>query len=263
MLFLLAFAGCEPNMEPYTIPSDFILNFTINDETILNGTVTIDEIGLNLQAITIEGYREQGEDIFFTREFDGNKNFILKPSFTETTESFDIPQGTYSPISFSYNFMPDNDEEDLIEDIIDLLEDFEHVEEENNLEDLQQDLGEIVEDYLEDISPCIMVKGKFASATNTKHIVLVVNNPLIFKILGKNKNAGPEVTLDKSYVNTGNLQFNPAYWLSAITPAMLNNALVGIIDDEEYIFLSKYVNSSIYSSIYNRMEESTTLTINE
>lgn len=260
MLMFLVVGGCEYDQKPYTLPTDFTLSFSIKDEPILNGSVTIDEISLNLQLIDIIGYREQGEDVFFTREYDDAKRFILKPTHTGANESFNIPQGTYNPISFSCVFQPDDDEEDLIEDIADWFEDFETG---GDPQELKEDLGEIVEDYLEDITPCIMVKGKFTSNNETKHIVMVVNNPLTFKIQGKNKNGGSEVTLVRSYVNNGNFQLSPAYWFSAISPEMLNNAMVGTNDDEEYIFLSKYVNSTIYSAIYNRMEESTTLTINE
>ncbi len=32
----------------------------------------------------------------------------------------------------------------------------------------KEDLGEIIEDYLEDIDPCILVKGKFVSNQTTK-----------------------------------------------------------------------------------------------
>ncbi|MDY0201969.1 MAG: hypothetical protein RBR40_13385, partial [Tenuifilaceae bacterium] len=261
MLLFVVVGGCDK--EDYTLPVKFDLGFSIKNDPILAGTITINEIGLGLKSIDIQGYREQGDDVFFTRNFEKLRNVKLKLTSTRATESFDIPQGTYNPISFSYTFQPDDEEDDLIEDILDWLEDFENLEEEDDLKELKEDLGEIIEDYLEDINPCFMVKGTFISNSKTKHLVMVVNNPLTFKTLGKNKNGGSEVTLDKSFVNSGNLQFNPAYWFSAITPAMLNNAIVGTINDEEYIFLSKYINSTVYGTIYNRIEESTTLRINE
>jgi hypothetical protein len=55
---------------------------------------------------------------------------------------------------------------------------------------LQEDLGDIIEDYLEEITPCIIVKGKFTYNGSTKDIVIVVNDPLTFQILGKNRNGG-------------------------------------------------------------------------
>ncbi len=261
MLLFFLIGSCEK--EDYTLPVEFRLNFTIKNQPILDGSITIDEIGLGLKSIDIRGYREQGDDVFLNRDLDQGKFFVIKPSLPGVTEKFDIPQGVYNPISFFYNFQPDDEESDLIDDLLDWLEDFEDFEEGDDLVDLQEDLGDIIEDYLEDINPCIIVKGKFTSNNRTKNIVIVVNDPLTFQTHGKNKNGGSEVLLDKDIVNIGNLQLNPSYWFSVITPSMLNDAFIGLIDDEEYIFLSKHVNSQIYAAIFNRMEESTILTINE
>ena len=271
ILLIALFGGCEK--EDYTLPVEFRLDFTIKNEPILDGSITIDEIALSLNSIDISGYREQGGDVFSTRRFDQGKFFEIKPTSRNATEKFDIPHGIYNPISFSYNFQPDNEEDDLIEDISEWHEDLEEEdddmedddqEEDDDLEDLQEDLGDIIEDYLEDIHPCIFVKGKFTHNQKTKHIVLVVNDPLTFEIPGKNKEGGSEVVLDKEQVNTGNLQLNPSYWFSVITPKMLNDAFIGVIDDEAYILLSKHVNSQIYTSVvFNRIEDSTILTINE
>ena len=258
MLLLILNSSCEK--EDYTLPVNFTLNFTISNEPILGGLLTIDEIGLGLKSIDIRGYREQGDDVFLTRSFEQGKHFVINPAATNVSEKLDVPQGVYNPLLFSTIFQPDDEEGDLIDDIYDWLED---LEEDNGLESLQKDLGEIVEDYLEEINPCIMLKGRFTLNQKTKYVLMVVNDPLTFQITAKNRTEGAEVILDKNIVNTGNLQFSPAYWFSAISPEILNNAFVGITDDVEYIFLSKYVNSLIYTAVFNRMEESTTLAINE
>ena len=258
MLLAILVGGCEK--EDHTLPAKFSLNFTINNKPILGGLVTIDEIGLGLNSISILGYREEGGDVFLTRSFDKGRIFVIKPLTNNVRESLDIPQGVYNTLSFSYIYQPDEEEDDLIEDLEEWIEDMEEGEE---LEELQEDLGEIIEDYLEDVKPCILVRGKYRNNGKTRHIVMVVNDHLTTKIMANNKNGGPEVVFDKGSENTGNLQFNPSYWFSVITPAMLDNAFVGVIDNEEYIFLNKYVNTQIYTAIYNRIEQSTTLTINE
>lgn len=256
LLFFLG--GCDK--KDFTLPVDFTMNFSLNNEAIMGGSITIDEIGIGLRSIDIRGYREQGEDVFLTRNFEQGKIFVIKPSSDSVTEEFDIPQGTYDPISFLFKFQPDAEESELIDDILDWLED---MEENEDPEDLQEDLGEIIEEYLEDVDPCIIVKGKFTYNGITRSLLIVVNDPLSFQILGENLNGTSDVVLDKNIVNVGNLQFNPSYWFSVITPSMLDNAHIGVIDDVEYVFLSKYVNSQIYGAVYNRMEESTTLTIND
>jgi len=108
-----------------------------------------------------------------------------------------------------------------------------------------------------------MMKAKFVNNLTTKYVILAVNDPLTFKIISKNINGQSEVILDRNNINNGNLIFDPSYWFSIITPKILNDAFIGVIDGKKYIFLNKYVNSKIYNSIFNRMEESTSLIINE
>ncbi len=257
-IFLLLIGGCEK--EDYTLPVDFSLYFTTSTDAILGGSVEIEEISFNLNSLNIQGYRELGDDVFLTRSFTQGKKFIIKPSLLNVYEKFDIPQGVYHPITFSLNFKPDSNEAELINDILDWLEDYNESE---NLQELQEDLGDIIEDYLEYINPSIFVKAKFTYNNYTKNLLIVVNDPIIFQIIASNKNGGNEITLDKSITNSGRLVADPSYWLSVITPSMLDNAYTGIIESDEYVLLSKYVNSNIYSAIFNRIEESTVLLVNE
>jgi hypothetical protein len=258
IIFFILIGGCEK--EDFALPVGFKLNFTINNEAVLGGSVSIDEINLGLNSLDIRGYREQGDDVFLTRNFVNGEQFKIIPGTTNPVEYLDIPQGNYNPIVFSLIFKPDADESEYIDDILEWLED---LKVDDDIQKLQESLGDIIEDYLDNLTPCIILRGKFNYNSSTKHIVIVVNDPLTFQIHGKNRNGGSEVILDKNFGNSGNLQINPSYWFSVITPYMLNDAFIGLIDDEEYIFLSKYVNSQIYKAVFNRMEESTILTINE
>lgn len=257
-IFLLLIGGCEK--EDYTLPVDFSLYFTTSTDAILGGSVEIEEISFNLNSLDIQGYRELGDDVFLTRSFTQGKKFIIKPSLLNVYEKFDIPQGVYHPITFLLNFKPDYNETELINDILDCLEDY------NESEDIlvmQEELGDIIEDYLEYINPSILVKARFTFNNSTKNLLIVVNDPIKFQVIASNKNGGNEIALDKSITNSGRLVVDPSYWLSVITPTMLDDAYTGIIESDEYVFLSKYVNSNIYSAIFNRIEESTILVVNE
>lgn len=258
LLLFILIGGCEK--EDYTLPVEFKLNFNIKNEAILGGAITIDEILLELNSIDIQGYREEGDNVFLSRKFVNGKNFAIKPAFTDNTEKMDIPQGMYNPISFSLIFQPDAEKNDFVDDILDWQENYKQDE---DLIELQKNLGSIIEEYIEDVNPCIIVKGKFTHNASTKHIIIIVNDPLAFQIFAKNRDGGSEIILDRNKVNIGNLQINPSYWFSVINTSALNNALIGLIDNEEYILLSKHVNHQIYDAIFNRMEESTILTINE
>ncbi|GAO29398.1 hypothetical protein [Geofilum rubicundum] len=258
LLVLITLGGCEK--EDFTLPVEFTLNFGLLNEPVLGGAVVIDEVAIELSEISIQGYREQGSDVFLSRSFEQGKSFTVSSSSSASAEVLDIPQGVYNPISFSFTFKPDEAEDDLMEDIQDWLED---QAEGDDLEDLQEDLGDVIQDYLEDTRPCLMVKGKLNHNGQIKHIVVVVNDPLTMQIHGKRKNGSSEISLDKNIVNEGSLQFNPSYWFSVITAPILDEAFVGRMDGEAYILLSKHINSPIYNAVFNRIEESTVLIINE
>lgn len=267
ILFAVLMVNCTK--EDYTLPVDFRLNFLIDEKPVISGMLTIDAINLGLKSLDIRGYRETGGDVFLTRSFNPGDTYVIMPNRLNKTIQLNIPQGVYNPISFSLVFQPDANEAELIEEFEDWFQSAEDAEDDDDddddddLEDLQEDLGDIIEDYLEDVKPCILVKGRFISNMKTNHVILAVNDPLTFMILSKNRNGGKEVILDKNMENNGNLIFDPSYWFSVITPEMLSGALTGVIDETNYIFLSKYFNSQIYNAIFNRIEESTSLTINE
>jgi hypothetical protein len=259
MVIMATTAGC--GKEDYTLPVDFQLQFSMAKNPIMNGAITIDYVHLHLISIDIRGYRELGEDVFLTRKIDEDYRITIQTSTPQDRMQFDIPQGIYNPLSFSFVFRPDEEESPLVDDIISWLEDVENVE--NDPADLQEDLGDIIENYLDDLQPCIIIKGKYSHNQLVRNLVIVVNDPLNFQVISKNKNEEQTVALDKGIVNRATFYLDPSYWFSVVTPEMLNGTFHGSLDDEPYIFLNKYVNSQLYTAIFNRIEESTTLIINE
>jgi hypothetical protein len=258
MTIMAITTGC--GKEDYTLPVDFQLQFSMAENPIMNGAITIDYIYLHLKSIDIRGYRELGEDVFLTRRIEDSR-ISISTSTPKDWMQFDIPQGVYNPLSFSLAFNPDEEESSIVDDIESWLEDVQ--EEESDLDDLQEDLGDIIEDYLDDLQPCIVFKGKYSHNQIVRNLVIVINDPLIFQVISKNKKEEQMVSLDKDIVNRGTLYLDPSYWFSVITNEMLNEVLLGIMDDEPYVFLNKYVNSQLYTTVFNRIEESTTLVINE
>lgn len=101
MLLFFLIGGCEK--EDYILPVEFKLNFTIKNEAILGGSLMIDEIGLGLNSIDIRGSREQGDDVFLTRNFANEKNFIIKPTSANITDKLDYKDGVLHSSSENLN----------------------------------------------------------------------------------------------------------------------------------------------------------------
>ena len=259
IILLIVTSGCEP--EEHTLPVDFELKFRIAETPVMDGKLIVQSLALNLGSIEIEGRRAVGEDVFMTRKFDDPRVIIIRPNFTTEAIDFNIPQGIYDRLSFQLKFQPDPEEEDIYEDFDEWLEDMEEGEEE--IDDLREDLGDIIEDYLEDVSPCVIMHAEYFKNNELYNVVFVINDPLSLNILASNIFGEREVILDRNIINRGEIVFDPSIWFSIVQPPVLESAFYGVIDDEKYIFLHKKVNPLLFTTIYNRLDGSATLLINE
>lgn len=254
----LNISSCEK--EDFTLPVDFRLDLSIRDKPVMGGKLIIDFIKIRLNLIDIQGYREVGDNVFLNRSYKKGKTFTFNTGTKNESIRFDIPQGVYKPLTFSLVFQHDDDEDDLIEDIEEWYEDL--MEGDEDIEELQEDLGSIIEDYLDDIEPSILLQGRYENNNIRARLILLVNDPLTFRILLKNKNDNDEVILARDKENSGTLILDPSYWFSVISPELMNGAFPGIEDGITYIFLSKYINNQIYHAVFNRIEESTLIIVN-
>lgn len=261
LLLLLFFIwGCEK--EEHTQPTDFNLFFEIDDTPVMEGKLTIESIFISLGSIEIDGRREVGEDVFMIRDFGEREIFQLTRYLPATPVNFNLPQGIYNPLYFFLNFSPDNEEAELDDEFDEWIEDMQHGEKE--IEELQEDLGDIIEDYLDGVMPCIMMKAKYQRNDIYYNVVFALNDPLLFRVKGMNEEGGNQVTLRKDRINNGIILLDPSYWFSVISPSIMESAFIGVIDDDEkYIFLHKKVNSQLFTTVYNRLAESAVLYINE
>ena len=248
---LVFFSSC--NRDKNNAPVDVELVIQSNSEPILNGNLTNEEFYIHLSKIDIVGVREVGENINFTRVFEGNKKFNLLNS---NSESLNIPEGVYNTLLFNLNFVNNPEDEDLLEEINDWLEDFN--DEEDDVISLQEDLGEIIEEYNKSTKNTFYFKGKFTLNNQEKYVVFVLNNEDVFNLFAKNTLDNQKLSLSKDIPMQAKIIFNPSYWFSNISTTILNDAFVGVIDGKQYILINKYINTNLYTNIFNRIEESTT-----
>ncbi len=262
VILVLLFAGtwsCQK--EEYTLPADLRLDMSIDSRPVMGGRVTIESVKIRLDAIDIEGYRQTGENVFLTRSYNKGKIFSIRGGAQSGAVDFDIPQGVYSRLSFSLIFRPDDEEEDILEDIEEWKRDVEKGKE--KLKELEEDLGDIIEDYLDDIKPSMIIQGRYSVSGSSRELIILMNDPLTFRLMSKSASGGGEVIIDSQRENSGLLTFDPSYWFAAITPEILDGAFLGREDGVTYIFLSKHINSQIYQALFSRIEESTNIIINQ
>jgi hypothetical protein len=260
-LILIQLTGCMAEKYETTLPTDFQMYFTISEVPVMDGKLTIKSIVLNLNSIEIEGRRAAGEDVFMTRKFDDPRFIIIRPHVTSEVIDFNIPQGIYDRLSFQLNFRPDQEEENFYDDFEEWLEDMD--EGEIEIDDLREDLGDIIEDYLEDVTPCLVMHAEYYKNNELYNVFFVINDPLSLNLLATNAFGERDVILDRKIINRGEIIFDPSIWFSIVQPPVLESSFHGVIDEDKYIFLHKKVNPLLFTTIYNRLDGSVILVINE
>jgi hypothetical protein len=95
--------------KPAEVTFQFLLNNEQKDGKFLDfeaGTMVIKEIGF-------EGYRESGEDVFFTSDFENVIMADLATGATTELIKFDIPQGIYDHINLTIEIDKNNEDPSL------------------------------------------------------------------------------------------------------------------------------------------------------
>lgn len=256
LCFLVTLSACDE--ENLSLPAPVELTFVAEPLQFLNESLIIDQLEINISKLEIIGDREAGRNIFLDRTFDEEKSSINLRSQINNKISLDIPQGAYNSLKFRMYFQRDEEEKDEItEDLTEWIEE----EADETDEERAEDLGDIIEEYLEEVHPALLFTATASRNGKTFKIIMPLNDNVVFEAPYKNEDESRNISLIKDQHQDLELVFNPEYWFSITSFEALNHAQKGTIDGEEYIFLHKRVNSSLYSLIIGRIEESTTVRV--
>lgn len=223
----------------------------------MEGNLVFDGLTLHARKIGIDGRRSAGEDVFFEHDLQaGSLDLQEKPVVT-----LDLPQGIYNRLEFSLVFDPDpQSEEELGGEIDDLLKDL--------INDVLPPqaaarLGDVTRKYQQEAEPAFIYTGIYKNQQTTFDVVLVLNDPLTMNVVAENGSGQREITIQSDQTNRGNLSFDPAAWFTVVPQALMENAVKGVVNGKEYVLIHKKVNPGLFNMVYNRIERSTTLVINE
>lgn len=253
LVFILTFlSACDE--ENLSLPTPVTLTFIAEPLQTLNNNLIVDGVVINISRLEIEGSRDAGGNVFLERQLNLVEGNINLRSQINNKIDIDIPQGIYNNLKFRLNFQRDEEES---EEITDDLSEWLLGDEDKTNEERAEDLGDIIEEYLEDVNPALLFTATASRNGSTFKIVMPLNDPVIFDIPFMNNEGGRNISLIKDQKQELKVIFNPDYWFSITSFEALNNAQKGTIEGEEYVFLHKQVNSSLYGLIIGRIEEST------
>src|SRR3546814_168220 len=222
----------------------------------MGGKLEFGELLMHPSGIEIEVMRSTGSDVFLERDLRANAIAVGgQPSI-----HFDIPQGIYNRLTISLSFDADAETEAEFEDDLgDLLDDLS-----GGIANLttEEELGELILDYLED-DPAFVYSGTYVRAGEELELLLVINDPFVLNTTAVNGKGSREIALEKGRGNRASLHFDVNKWFSIVPEALVEKSPVGIADGKKYVLIHKKLNPGLFNMLYNRIEQYTTLVVNE
>lgn len=186
---------------------------------------------LRIGSLNFEGYRESGEDYFFTRDYADT----LAVSFSKTAAgeimSFEMPQGVYKRIQISLEVPALADRNNS-----------------NATPDRSQLRGGVE------------IWGNYINAHGEEipfvFLYTAVDN---FDFTASSVSGSPEVVISNDGKRLGRLRFNPLLWMQLINPRMLQSAKLTEVDGVPTIIIAETSNDHIYNLLASRIKTSTSL----
>lgn len=253
-LLLLAAAGCEK--DDFTEPAPLELEFSATETPVMEGRLAFGGITMHPAGIEIEGMRSAGDDVFFERDLRADVYAVEeRPSIR-----FDIPQGIYDRLTVNLSFEADEEKEEEFEDELeDLLED---VQGAVFPLDLEEALGELILDYREG-EPAFVYSGTYTGTGEVLELLLVINDPFVLKTIAVNGQGSREIVLEKGKNNKASLHFDVEKWFSIVPANLVEKSPVGRANGKKYVLIHKKLNPGLFNMLYNRIEQYTTLVVDE
>lgn len=89
-------------------PSDVSFKVDINRNESSSGHLVFTGGTINLASFDVEGERQEGDDISFSREFSNGLLVEFDPDMNISELAYEIPQGVYERLSISFDTFDDN-----------------------------------------------------------------------------------------------------------------------------------------------------------
>ena len=253
-LFLLLLPACEK--DDFTQPASLELELSASETPAMEGKLAFREVVMQAQRMEIEGRRKAGEDVFFERDLRAGAIAVHEhPSIL-----LDLPQGIYNRLMLSLVFNPDEEaEEEMKRQIDDLLDELKG----NVLPPAAEaELGELILRYREG-KPGFICTGTYSGEQEDLEVVLVINDPFILSMAAVNSGGTKEIVLERDKNNSAALRLDFEKWFSVVPEPLMEKALKGRAGGKNYVLIHKKVNHQLFNMLYNRIEQYTTLVVNE
>ena len=102
-ILVFTFTGCNKKKKELKIPTDVAMKMDINRSQSPSNGVRFTSGKIFLSDFSVEGEREEGEDIAFTKTFSGGLWINFDRNKIISSLDFDIPQGNYYRLEIDFS----------------------------------------------------------------------------------------------------------------------------------------------------------------
>lgn len=222
LLLVLFSISCKKNKK-WKIPTDVKFKMDINRSTGLSGNLIWTSGNIRVANFTFDGKRDQGGDVYFTKEYSSGLNVFFDPNNPVSEWDFDIPQGTYSQIKVSYKTHGNPGDKHIVV------------------------TGTFTNSVNNNVYP---VQFEFEAEE-------------YYSVVAKSSSGSTKIVLNKDVASTATIKADPVYWFQTVSTNMMNNATLTNVNGNPTIVISDASNGDIYDAVRDRMDDDvTTVTFN-
>lgn len=181
-----------------------------------------------ISALGFDGYRENGENYFFTRQFPDSLEITFTRHQTASVLHFEMPQGIYSRIDVKLD-VPAG----------------------------REGSANAEEGVRTGFKGGIELWGNYTTNQEEQVPFIFVYTALDeFRFTAQSAAGVEEVVVQDNRLQQAILRFNPGLWMELINPQMLQSARLSLLDGVPTIIISKTSNNHIYNLLANRIQQS-------
>lgn len=233
ILLVLSMLSCTKDELTRPVQAELVLEIVENDVASKKDLLEVEGGRMIISELEFKGYRENGENYFFTRKFPDSLKVNFSIKTTTPILTFEMPQGLYNKIELSLGISTKKKVKPVGNDI---------------------DRAELT-GGVELWGTYIDTHGKVLP------FVFIYTDVNALKYTAASPDGDQQVMIKDKSNYKARLQFDPLQWMNLINPRMLQSAKLNQLEGVPTILITENHNTHIYKLLASRIEKSATLNI--
>ncbi|PCH87273.1 MAG: hypothetical protein COB88_05940 [Flavobacteriales bacterium] len=216
LLFTSSSCKKKKEREKWKLPTDVSFKMDINRTVTSGGNLAFTGGTIILGSFTFDGKRSQADDVFFVNNYSG-LSINFDPNSPVAALDFDIPQGTYSKISVSFQTYGNAGDDHIV----------------------------VTGTYKNSVTDSIYpLRFEFEAME-------------FYTVISKDASGSSEIILDESVASTATITLDPVFWFQTISTSALDNATLVNVNGVPTILITDAKNEDIFDLVIDRVDDAT------